>query len=76
MPAEFSQDKERPDVPLVSMVSVSKITSAPARASCWAIDTPITPPPTTATLIGEVLVMNESIRSPRFHRYLGPEDRS
>ena len=52
MPAEFNHG-ERPDAPLVSMLSVSKITSAPARASCWAVDTPITPPPTTATLILE-----------------------
>jgi hypothetical protein len=49
MPAEFNQDRERPDASLVGTLSVSKITFAPARASCQAVDTPITPPPTTAT---------------------------
>ena len=61
MPAAFSHANERPDAPLVGSLSVSKITSAPARASWRAVDTPITPPPTTATLINEELLTNRTI---------------
>ena len=59
MPAAFNQDKERPDAPLLNTFSVNKITSAPARASCWAVEAPITPPPMTATLIEEEPVIEK-----------------
>src|SRR5689334_3217896 len=38
-------------------------TSARARASCWAVETPRIPPPTTAILFGEALIMELVILS-------------
>src|SRR5215204_1141877 len=50
MAAEFSQDKDRPEAPLASAPSVTSHTLAPRRARWYALETPITPPPMTATL--------------------------
>src|SRR4051794_30013188 len=48
-PAEFSQDRERPEARLASGPSVTSTTRAPARANERAVETPRIPPPTTAT---------------------------
>src|SRR5215212_6955646 len=50
MLAEFSQERDRPEAPLASAPSVTNHTLAPRRAKWYAAETPIAPPPMTATL--------------------------
>src|SRR5215203_6360630 len=50
MLAEFSQESDRPEAPLASAPSVTNHTLAPRRARWYALETPIAPPPMTATL--------------------------
>ena len=49
---EFSHDSDRPDAPPASGPSVISVTATPRPASCVAVQTPSTPPPTTATWRG------------------------